>query len=86
VRVTPRAGADAIDGVDADGELRVRVRAAPAGGAANEAVIRLLAADLDVPRSALSIHRGATGRHKLVAVADFDPDLVRRRWPGLGGT
>jgi hypothetical protein len=71
--------------VDAAGELRIRVRAAPAGGAANEAVIRLLATDLDVPPSSLSIRRGATGRHKLVALAGVEPDLVRRHWPGLGG-
>ncbi|MEP7158105.1 MAG: DUF167 family protein, partial [Chloroflexota bacterium] len=43
VRVTPRGGVDRVDGVGPKGELRVRVRAAPADGAANAALVRLIA-------------------------------------------
>ena len=53
VRLTPRGGRDAIDGVEiqADGRavLKVRVRAAPTEGEANEALVRLLAKTLAVP-------------------------------------
>ena len=63
VRVTPRGGRDAIDGVEAlaDGRpvLKVRVRAAPADGAANEGVRRLLAGALGLPASAVSLESGA---------------------------
>ena len=55
IHLTPRAGVDAVDAPAADGELRVRVRAAPVDGAANEALLRLVAHMLDVPRSAVRL-------------------------------
>jgi uncharacterized protein len=82
LRVTPRAGQDRIDAVEA-GRLRIRVSAAPAGGAANSAVLRLLADALDVPVSRLRLVSGATGRLKVVAVAGISPARVAARWPDL---
>lgn len=68
VRVTPKGGRDAVDGVAAlsDGRpvLKVRVRAAPEDGAANEAVRRLLAKALRLPASAVGLEAGATARLK----------------------
>ena len=55
-------------GVDAEGRLRVRVAAPPVDGAANESLVRLLAAVLDVPRSDVTIESGATSRVKRVRV------------------
>jgi len=73
VRVTPRGGRDAIDGVETlpDGRpvLKVRVRAAPADGAANEGVRRLLAKALKVPASAVSLEAGATARLKTYVIS-----------------
>jgi uncharacterized protein len=83
VRLTPRGGADRVDGVGAEGELRVRVRAAPADGAANEALLRLLAAELNIARSAVVLERGASSRHKLVRLVDVAAEAVRGRWPGV---
>ena len=64
VRLTPKGGRDAIDGIEmlADGNtvLKVRVRAAPHEGAANEALCRVLAKTLDVPSSRVEIVSGAT--------------------------
>ena len=72
VRLTPRGGRDAIDGVEtlADGRpiLKVRVRAAPSEGEANAALIALLARELDLPRSAVALVAGATARLKTVAL------------------
>ncbi|MCB5174483.1 DUF167 family protein [Microvirga lenta] len=73
VRVTPRGGRDAVDGVEtlSDGKrvLKVRVRAVPEDGAANEAVRRLLAKALGCSASAVSLEAGATARVKTFAIS-----------------
>ncbi len=82
MRLTPRAGADRIDGV-VDGILRVRVAAPPVDGAANDAMRRLVARELDVPTGSVSLVGGRTGRLKRVAVDGVEPAVVAARWPGL---
>jgi uncharacterized protein YggU (UPF0235/DUF167 family) len=80
VRVTPRGGADRIDGwtTDADGApvLKVRVRAAPTDGSANEAVVGLLAQTLGVPRSRIDLVRGAASRVKFFRISGLSHDDV----------
>jgi hypothetical protein len=72
VRVTPRGGRDAIDGIAAlaDGTcvLKVRVRAASSEGEANAAVVGLVAAALGVPGRAISLVAGGRGRLKRLRV------------------
>ncbi|GIW17640.1 MAG: hypothetical protein KatS3mg064_0797 [Tepidiforma sp.] len=68
VRVTPRAGRDGIDGFDEAGALRVRVRAAPADGAANAAVAALLAKALGLPGRQVALVQGAASRVKVFEV------------------
>lgn len=72
VRVTPRAGRNAIVGAGPDesgrNRLLVKVAAAPADGAANEAVVMLIADAFQVPRSHVSMIRGDTAREKLLIV------------------
>ena len=84
VRLTPRGGRDAIDGVGEDGVLRVRVAAPPVDGAANEALCRLLARALGVAPGDVRIVGGASGRRKLVE-AETDPAHLAAAWPGIGG-
>ena len=88
VRVTPRGGRDALDSVEAlsDGRqvLRVRVRAAPEDGAANEAVCRLVAKALGRPASAVSLRAGATARVKTLFVSG-DPAALSAALSGLFG-
>ena len=81
--LTPRGGADRVDGV-ADGVLRVRVAAPAVDGAANRAMLRLLADELGVPRRAMRLATGETSRTKLVVVEGLDAAAVAARWPGLG--
>ena len=64
VRVTPGARSETIELVE--GRVLVKVRAKPHDGAANEAVLALLAEALRVATSRLRLLRGATGREKLV--------------------
>lgn len=66
VRVTPGARAEgvAIEG----GRVLVKVRAKPQDGAANAAVIKLVAQALGIPPSRCRLLRGATSREKLLQV------------------
>jgi len=82
IRLTPGAGLDRIDGVR-DGWLRARVAARPVDGAANEALLRLLAAELGVAPSRLALRSGGSSRTKIVQVDGIDPATVRSRWPGV---
>jgi uncharacterized protein (TIGR00251 family) len=67
VRVTPRSGRDEV-GVSADGSLKVRLTAPPVDDKANEALVELLARHFAVPKSAIRIVRGRTGRNKIVEI------------------
>jgi uncharacterized protein (TIGR00251 family) len=86
VRLTPRAGRDAIDGVDAEGRLRIRVAAPPVDGAANESLVRLLATTLGVPRGAVVIESGTTSRLKRVGIDQLTAEALTARWPGLAAS
>ena len=66
LKVTPRARVEGIEGVNASGELVVKVRAVPEDGKANTAVIALISEAFGIPKSRLEITRGATGRHKML--------------------
>ena len=83
VRLMPRGGTDRVDGVTLEGVLQARVSAPAVGGAANTALLRPLADELDVSRSSVRLVAGATGRHKLVMVEGLAPESVSRRWPGI---
>ena len=86
VRLTPRGGVDRVEGVDADGVLHVRVAAPPAEGAANLALLALLARELGSPRTWLRVAAGTTSRRKIVAIEGLTAGVPRERWPGLAVT
>ena len=64
LHVTPGARVEGIE--IAEGRVRMKVRAKPQDGAANEAVLGLLAKALGTAPSRLQLLRGATSREKLV--------------------
>jgi uncharacterized protein YggU (UPF0235/DUF167 family) len=70
-------------GVGPAGELLVRVRAAPADGAANLALLRTIAAAANVAPSRLQLVRGATSRTKIVSIEGMAESDLTARWPGL---
>ena len=82
VRITPRSSSNAIDGA-IDGTLRVRVTAPAVEGAANAALVNLLADVLGVAKRDVRIVAGATSRQKLVVVDGVDREAVVARWPDL---
>jgi uncharacterized protein (TIGR00251 family) len=86
VRLTPRGGRDAIEGIErrADGRnvFKARVRAAAFEGAANTALCRLVAKVLDVAPRDVTVAGGATSRVKRIRVIGEPAALVaalRRR-------
>ena len=68
VQVVPRASRDRLGPVHGD-RLKVQLTAPPVDGAANEALVALLARALGRSRGDVQIVRGATGRRKTVRVA-----------------
>jgi uncharacterized protein YggU (UPF0235/DUF167 family) len=82
LRLTPRGGRDAIDGVEvlSDGRpvLKARVRVTPEDGEANRAVERLIAKSLGVPNSAVRVGTGHTSRIKHIAV-DGEPSVLLKK-------
>ena len=85
IRVTPRSAKPGIGGwrtgVEGREELEVRVAEAPADGAANAAVAKLLAKALGVSRAEVTLVAGAGSRHKRLAIP-FDVEEARRRLSG----
>ena len=78
LRVSPGSGRAEIVGRYADG-WKVRVTAAPEHGRANDAVLRLLADTLSVPREALTIVSGHSTRDKIGELTGVGPGLIERR-------
>jgi uncharacterized protein len=76
IRVQPRAKRDEVAGERA-GAVVIRVVAPPVDGKANEAAIRLIAARVGVPRSAIRIVRGESARDKLVRIDGLSADEAR---------
>ena len=68
VWVQPRAPRTELAGWH-DGALKIRLAAPPVDGAANDELVRFLAGRLGVPRAAVTITAGRTGRRKDIAVA-----------------
>jgi uncharacterized protein (TIGR00251 family) len=81
VRLTPRAKTDRLLGIVAGAAgpvLKIAVTAPPESGRANDAMIRLLASTLDVPRRDLSILSGAASRNKIVRIAGPTTQICAR--------
>jgi hypothetical protein len=71
IRVTPKASANRIRIEEREGEkprVRVDVTVAPEDGKANKQVLKLLAKELGLPKSALSIARGHSSRDKVIVL------------------
>jgi len=79
IRLTPKGGRDAIDGVEhlADGQcvLKARVRAAPNEGEANTALVSLLARTIRVAPRSIDLVSGAAARIKRLKIAG-EPEVL----------
>ncbi|MBF0627376.1 MAG: YggU family protein [Magnetococcales bacterium] len=75
VRVQPRASRERVLGVQEDA-LRIALTAPPVEGAANEALSRLLAKELEVATGRVRIVQGEQARNKVVRIAGADQAKV----------
>jgi uncharacterized protein len=78
LRVSPGVGRAGIVGRHGDA-WKVRVTAPPEDGRANEAVLRLLADTLSVPRDDLTLVSGHSARDKIVLLDGVSPAQIERR-------
>ena len=78
LRIQPRASRTEVAAVVGD-TLKIRVAAPPVDDAANRALLRFLADQLDCPKSAVRLLRGRSGRQKIVAVQGDSAEHARRR-------
>jgi uncharacterized protein (TIGR00251 family) len=77
VHVVPRARATMVAGRHGDA-LKIRLAAPPVDGAANDELVRFLAEQLGVPRSAVTITTGHTGRRKTVKITGIETAAALR--------
>ena len=78
VQVVPRASRERLGPVHGE-RLKVQLTAPPVDGAANDALVQLIAKALGRPRAAVAIVRGQTGRKKTVRVAGATRDALLHR-------
>ncbi len=81
VRVQPRSARNRVVGRYGD-RLKLQVSAPPVEGAANDAIVELMAEWLRVPRRSVAIAQGHAGRDKLIEVTSDDPAALACRIEG----
>ena len=81
IAVKPRSSREGVGPIQGD-RLCVSVNAPPVDGKANVAVVRVLSAAFKVPRSAVTIVRGETGRKKTVRIAGLSAAALERATAG----
>jgi uncharacterized protein len=84
LRVSPGAPRSQIVGRHGDG-WKVRVGAAPESGKANQALIELLSATLEIPRDRIEIVAGRGSRDKTIVVHDLSEADVEARMTAPAG-
>jgi uncharacterized protein len=75
VFVQPRAARDAVVGIHGTA-LKLKVRAAPVEGRANEATEKMIAGLLAIAPSQVSVVSGGTSRHKRLAISGIAAEKV----------
>jgi uncharacterized protein (TIGR00251 family) len=80
VRVIPRSSKNTLEWEN--GSLKVRLTAPPVDGAANGALLVLLAQRLDLPKRDIQIVQGAAGRHKIVEITGMTLEELEQRIRG----
>lgn len=83
IKAIPNAPRSAVAGWLGEA-LKVKVKAPPVEGRANEALCEFLADELGVPRRAVTVLRGDTSRLKLIRIESLSEEEVRARLSPAG--
>ncbi len=83
IKVVPGASSSSVAGWLGD-ELKIRIAAPPEKGKANGAVLKLLARELRLDKSALSLVSGNTSPHKVIEIQGMTMSEVRSAFSGEG--
>jgi uncharacterized protein (TIGR00251 family) len=78
LKVQPRASRNEVCGLLGE-ELKVKVTAPPVDSAANQALLKFMAQGLGCARASVTLHRGQSSRHKIIAVSGLKPGEVEHR-------
>ena len=78
VRVIPRSSKNAVEW--AEGGLKVHLTVPPVDGAANAALVALLARTLTVPKRDIRVVHGTTGRTKVVEITGISAAEIEKRF------
>jgi hypothetical protein len=82
IRLTPNGSRDQIDGLEQSDDggchVKAKVTAVPEDGKANKALVQLLAKQLRVPKSSISVIAGETTRKKILRIEGEPEDLMKR--------
>ena len=79
IRVTTRAARNQIIGALNDGTIKVRIKAPPGDGQANDELVNFPSGILGVDKARIELVAGKTGRDKLVSVLDIDSDTLHKK-------
>ena len=89
LRLSPRASRTEVDGITQDAEdrplLKLRLAAPPVDGAANMAMIALLAKTLSLRKADITIRSGEASRTKVLHLAGDPAALIQRLDAWLAG-
>jgi uncharacterized protein (TIGR00251 family) len=77
VRVIPRSSKSEIVG-EIDGVIKIKLKAPPVDGAANEELVRLISKELEISRSSIDIVAGHASKQKRVRIKGRSADEVRK--------
>lgn len=75
LRVHPGAKRSAVNGTFADA-LKIELQAPPVDGKANAALLKFLAEQLDLPKTAVSLKSGESSRDKVIKITGITPEQI----------
>jgi len=68
LKITPRASKNEIVGELSDGTIKIKLKAPPIDGKANEELIKFLSSEWKIPKTKIKIIRGLTSKNKIIKV------------------